>query len=197
MKTLDRPLDDDDRAMADIAEVRDWRRLGGPHAGQTGPLPVRRLIRRVKSATNWKPWPINRKTVIDDQLDGWVFLTRRKTELAVYDDQVLAHSPFSGWVAFGIEPWDIDAAAKGLDEHWPVKFDLARRHWGNPSYAGTDNGADFVNEWSPGAGANRRHLAVWTPPGAEIHLYSNKPTLKPLSVSVGINYVVYLNEEGA
>jgi hypothetical protein len=24
---------------------------------------------------------------------------RRKTELAVYDNQVLPHSPFSGWVA--------------------------------------------------------------------------------------------------
>src|SRR3954471_17330085 len=96
MKTLDRPLDDDDRAMADLAEVRDWRRLGGPQTGATGPDPVRRLIRRVKSATNWKPWPITRRTVIDDQLEGGVFLPRRKTELAVYDDQVLPHSPFSG-----------------------------------------------------------------------------------------------------
>lgn len=54
--------------------------------------------------------------------------------------------------------------------------------------------AGFVDDWSPGAGADRRHLAVWTPPGAEIHLYSNKPTR--VSVSVGINYTVYLNEEG-
>ena len=129
MKTLDRPLDDDDRAMADLADVRDWRRIGGPHTGETGPIPVRKLIRRVKSGTSWKPWPVNRKTVIDDQLDGWGFLTRRKTELAVYDDQILPHSPFSGWVAFAIEPWDVDAAAAGLDEHWPAKFDLARRHW--------------------------------------------------------------------
>ena len=196
MKTLDRPLDDDDRAMADIAEVRDWRRLGGPQAGQTGPVPVRRLIRRVKSGTNWKPWPINRRTVIDDQLDGWGFLTRRNTELAVYDDQVLPHSPFSGWVAFAIEPVDVQEAAAGLDEHWPRKFDLACRHWGQPAYVGIDSKTGFVDDWSPGAGVDRRHLAVWTPPGAEIHLYSNKPTPRPLSVSVGINYTVYLNEEG-
>ncbi|MEV5966117.1 hypothetical protein AB0L70_30390 [Kribbella sp. NPDC051952] len=197
MKTLDRPLNDDDRAMADLADVRDWRRLGGPHTGETGPVPVRKLIKRVKSGTNWKPWPVNRKTVIDDQLDGWGFLTRRKTELAVYDDQILPHSPFSGWVAFAIEPWDVDAAAAGLDEHWPAKFDLARRHWGNPAYVGTESTSGFVNEWAPGAGTDRRHLAVWNPPGAEIHLYSNKPTVRPLSVSVGINYVVYLNEEGS
>ena len=103
MKTLDRPLDDDDRAMADLGDVLDWRRVGGPHTGETGPVPVRKLIRRVKSATGWRPWPVDRKTVIDDQLDGWGFLTRRRTELAVYDDQILPHSPFSGWVAFAIE----------------------------------------------------------------------------------------------
>ena len=102
--------------MADIAEVRDWRRVGGPRAGETGPVPVPRLIRRVKSATSWKPWPINRKTVIDDQLDGWGFLTRRKTELAVYDDQVLPHSPFSGWVAFAIEPEDVEAGQVVADD---------------------------------------------------------------------------------
>jgi hypothetical protein len=195
MKTLDRPLDDDDRAMADLAEVRDWRRIAGPHSGATGAIPVRALIRRVKSATSWKPWPIDRKTVIDDQLDGWGFLTRRNTELAVYDDQILPHSPFSGWVAFAIGPEDIEAAADGLDEHWPVKFDLACRHWGQPAYVGVDSKPGFVDDWSPGAGADRRHLAVWTRPGAELHLYSNKPTEQPLSVSVGINYVVYLDEE--
>jgi hypothetical protein len=193
MKTIDRPLDDDDRAMADLAEVRDWRRLAGP--GGTGPVPVRRLIRRVKSATSWKPWPISRRTVIDPQLDGWGFLTRRDTELAVYDDQVLPHSPFSGWVAFALEPDDVDAAAAGLDEHWPAKFDLACRHWGQPSYVGIESKTGFVDDWAPGAGLDRRHLAVWTPPGAEIHLYSNKPTEK--TTSVGINYVVYLNEEGS
>jgi hypothetical protein len=196
MKTLDRPLDDDDRAMADLAEVGDWRKVGGPHTGATGPMPVRTLIKRVKSATGWRPWPVDRKTVIDDQLDGWGFLTKRGTEMAVYDDQILPHSPFSGWVAFGIERYDIRAAEAGLDEHWPVKFDLARRHWGEPAYMGTDSTPEFVDEWSPGGGQDRRHLAVWTPPGAEIHLYSNKPTKYPLSVSVGINYSVYLNEEG-
>jgi len=196
MKTLDRPLDDDDRAMADLGEVRDWRRLGGPHTGETGPTQVRTLIRRVSSATSWRPWPINRKTEIDDQLDGWGFLTRRNTELAVYDDQILPHSPFSGWVAFAIGPADIDAAMAGLDEHWPAKFQLACRHWGQPAYVGTDSKAGFVDDWEPGAGIGRRHLAVWNPPGAQIHLYSNRPTRQPLSVSVGINYVVYLNEEG-
>lgn len=196
MKTLDRPLDDDDRAMADLAEVRDWRRVGGPHTGQTGAVAVRKLIRRVKSATGWKPWPVDRKTVIDDVLDGWGFLTKRGTEMAVYDDQILPHSPFSGWAAYGIGRGDVVAAEAGLDEHWPAKFELARRHWGQPAYVGTDNGSGFVDEWAPGAGLDRRHLAVWTPPGAEIHLYSNKPMKDPLSVSVGIHYAIYLNEEG-
>ncbi|TWD73422.1 hypothetical protein FB561_7311 [Kribbella amoyensis] len=196
MKTLDRPLDDDDRAMADLAEVRDWRRVAGAFRNQNGSAAVRKLVRRVKSATGWKPWPYGRDTVIDDLLDGWGFLTKRGTEMAVYGDQVLPHSPFSGWVAYEIGRADLAAAEAGLDENWPAKFQLACKHWGQPAYIGLDNSPQFVDEWASGAGLDRRHLAVWTPPGAEIHLYSNKPSKDPVTLSVGINYAVYLNEEG-
>lgn len=194
MKTLDRPLDDDDRAMADLADVADWRRISGP-IGQSGRDLVLPLIKRVSKATGWRPWPVSRHTVIDDLLDGWGFLTRRQTEMAVYGDQVLPHSPFSGWIAYEIGPDDIAAAEAGLDENWPKKLQLATKHWGPPVYVGSDHGTSFVDEYAPGAGLDRRHLAVWTRPGAQIHLYSNKPTKDPLVVSVGINYSVYLNGE--
>ena len=194
MKSMVRPLDDDERAMADLAEVGDWRRVGGPQTGETGPMMVRALIHRVMKATGWQPWEARRRRPIDDALDGWGFLTRRRTEMAVYDDLVLPHSPFSGWIGYAIGPDDISAAEAGLDEHWPVKFDLARRLWGPPTFQGTDADTGFVDHWAEGAGIGRRHLAVWARPGAEFHLYSTKPTKDPVSVSVGINYAVYLDK---
>lgn len=194
MQSMVRPLVDDERAIADIAEVADWRRIGGPQTGETGPMMVRALIQRVKNATGWKPWESRRRSTIDEALDGWGFLTRRRTEMAVYDDLILPHSPFSGWIAYGIGPDDISAAELGLDEHWPAKFDLARRAWGRPDYVGSDSDTGFVDQWAPGAGTGRRHLAVWARPGAEFHLYSTKPTKDPLSVSVGVNYAVYLDK---
>ena len=36
MQTLDRPLDDDDKAMADLAEVADWTKVAGPDTDDTG-----------------------------------------------------------------------------------------------------------------------------------------------------------------
>ena len=194
MQSMVRPLDDDERAMADIADVADWRRVGGPQTGETGPMMVRALIQRVRNATGWKPWESRRRSTIDDALDGWGFLTRRRTEMAAYDDLILPHSPFSGWIAYGIGPDDISAAESGLDEHWPVKLALAGRCWGRPDYLGSDADPEFVDQWAPGAGIGRRHLAVWARPGAEFHLYSTKPTKDPLSVSVGVNYAVYLDK---
>jgi hypothetical protein len=195
MKTIDRPLDDDDRAMADLAEIEDWTTLAGPDTDQTGSAFVLPLIDRVSSATTWKPWPVENGAGIDDSLDSWGFMTERKTEMAVYGDLVLPYSPWSGWAAYEIEPDDIAAAEAGLDQHWEAKLDLARTHWGEPTYVGSDKNPEFLHEWAPAAGYDRRHLAVWVRPGAQFHLYSNKPTKDPLSASVGINYAVYLDEE--
>jgi hypothetical protein len=99
----------------------------------------------------------------------------------------------SGWAAYEIGPDDIEAAEAGLDAAWPAALDLARRHWGEPDYTGTDSNPGFVDEWAPAAGAGRRHLAVWTRPGAELHLYSVKPTKDPLTNAVGISYAVLID----
>jgi hypothetical protein len=197
MKTLDRPLDDDDKAMADLAEVADWTKVVGPDTDETGRDVVLALINRVSAATGWEPWPVNQDTVIDDVLDAWGFRTRRGTEIAAYNDQVIVDSPRSGWAAYELSTEDISAAEAGLDAHWQTKFDLARKHWGEPAYVGTDSRPGFDDEWAPAAGFDRRHLAVWVRPGAEFHLYTNRPTKEPLSESVGINYTVYLEEAQA
>ena len=115
--------------------------------------------------------------MIDDQLDGWGFLTRRNTELAVYDDQILPHSPFSGWVAFAIGPDDIDAAVAGLDEHWPAKFDLARRHWGQPAYVGIDAIPASSTRNTPSCAQSWTNSAATTPSSPKpSNAYNTSPT---------------------
>jgi len=197
MKTQDRPLDDDDRAMADLAEVADWSTVAGPDPEASGREMVLALIDRVTTATGWEPWPIQQNTVIDDVLDAWGFRTPRETEIAVYSNLVLPDSPRSGWSAWDLSIDDIPAAEAGLDANWSAKLELARKHWGEPAYLGTDSRPGFDDEWAPIAGFDKRHLAVWTRPGAQFHLYSNRPTKDPLADSVGTNYAIYLGKEHA
>jgi hypothetical protein len=72
-------------------------------------------------------------------------------------------------------------------------LDLARKHLGEPDYVGDDSSPTFLDEWAPGAGADRRHLAVWVRPGAQFHLFSSKPTQEPLTEAVGVTYAVYID----
>jgi hypothetical protein len=197
VKTVDRPMDDDDRAMADLAEVADWAGVAGPDTDESGRAVVLALIERVSAATGWQPWPVDQDTVIDDVLDVWGFRTARGTEIAVYNDQIIPDSPQAGWAAYALSPDDIPVVEARLDAHWQAKFELARKHWGEPVYVGTDRRPGFEDEWAPAAGFAKRHLAVWVRPGAQFHLYSNRPSKDPLSESVGINYTVYLDEERA
>jgi len=44
MKTQDRPLDQDDLAMADLAEIEDWIAIAGPDGDESGPQVVRALV---------------------------------------------------------------------------------------------------------------------------------------------------------
>jgi hypothetical protein len=193
MKTQDRPLDQDERAMADMAEVTDWSKVAGPDNDESGYAVVEALVHRVSAATGWTPWPIEPGTTIGDDMESWGFTTSRGTTMIAFSGLVFSDCPDSGWSAYEIGPDDIDAAAAGLDEHWPVHLAQAKRHWGEPDYVGDDSNPNFVDEWAPGAGLDRRHLAVWLRPGAEFHLFSMRPTRSPLSTSVGVNYSVYLD----
>lgn len=193
MKTQDRPLDEDDLAMADLAEVADWTAVAGPDTDETGPEVVLALIRRVSAATGWRPWPMAPGTQIDDVLESWGFVTGRGVEMIAFNGLVFADCRNSGWCAYDIGPDDISAAEAGLDAHWPAHLELARRHWGAPHYLGDDSVPGFEDQWAPGAGLDRRHLAVWQRPGAQFHLYSVKPTIEPLSSAVGVSYAVYLD----
>jgi hypothetical protein len=192
MKIKDRPLEGDAAAFADLAEVTDWAKVAGPETTETGYAVVAALVHRVTTGTGWKPWPYEADTDYE-KLDSWGFETSRGTNMIVFNGLVLANCPDSGWSAYDLEPGDIPAAEAGLDEHWPAAFEAALRAWGPPNYASDYRNPDFLDEFGPGAGFDRRHLAVWLRPGAQFHLYSDKPTADPLSPAVGINYTVYLD----
>jgi hypothetical protein len=193
MKTQDRSLEEDSRAMADLAEIADWTRIAGPDDDESGPEVVRALVHRVTAETDWKPWPLEPGEVIGDAMASWGFTTPRGSTMIVFGGLAFADCPDSGWSAYEIGPDDISAAEAGLDTHWPEHLELARQHWGEPDYVGDDSSPTFEDDWEPGAGAGRRHLAVWLRPGAQYHLYSNKPSKDLLSTAVGVNYSVYID----
>ncbi|MGW6201278.1 hypothetical protein ACWF0M_34385 [Kribbella sp. NPDC055110] len=193
MKTQDRPLDEDAAAMADFAEIADWRPIAGPDNDDTGLEVVRAIVQRVTAATNWTPWPLEAGEQIDDVLASWGFTTKRGSTVIVFPGLAFADARNSGWSAYEIQPNDVPAAEAGLDEHWPAMLDLARQHFGEPDYVGDDSSPTFVDEWRPGAGADKRHLAAWVRPGAQFHLFSSKPTQDPLTEAVGVTYAVYID----
>lgn len=192
METKDRPLDLDAAAMADLAEVEDWAKVAGPDTDETGYDVVKSLVNRVAAATGWKPWQDEPGTNYD-KMQSWGFETPRGTNMIVFPGLVFADVQDSGWSAYDLTPADIPAAEAGLDAHWPAAFSLGVKAWGPPIWASDYRNPNFVDEFWPGAGLDRRHLAIWLAPGAKFFLYSDRPTVDPLSASVGINYTVYLD----
>jgi hypothetical protein len=192
MKTKDRPLDLDAVAMKDLAEVEDWAKVAGPDTDETGYDVVKALVHRVSAATGWKPWQDAPGTNYD-AMQSWGFETSRGTNMIVFPGLVFADVQDSGWSAYDLEVEDIPAAEAGLDAHWPDAFSLGVKTWGPPIWASDYRNPNFVDEFWPGAGFDRRHLAIWLAPGAKFFLYSDRPTVDPLSPSVGINYTVYLD----
>jgi hypothetical protein len=192
MKIKDRPLDLDAAAMADLADVADWTKVAGPESAGTGYEVVKALVDRVTPATGWRPWSAEPTTNFD-KLQSWGFETQRGTTMIVFDGLVFADVPDSGWSAYDLQTEDIPQAEAGLDEHWPAAFELGVKTWGPPIWASDYRNPVFVDEFSPGAGFGKRHLAIWLRPGAQFHLYSDRPTADPLSPAVGINYTVYLD----
>lgn len=193
MKTQDRPLDGDDVAMAELAAIEDWTRIAGPDNDEIGPEVVRAVVQRVTAATDWQPWPLKAGDQIAPTAASWGFTTPRGTTMIVFPGMAFADVRDSGWSAYEIRPEDVPAAEAGLDEHWPAQLELARKHFGEPDYVSDDSNPGFLDEWGPGAGADRRHLAVWVRPGAQFQLYSAKPTEQPLSSAVGVSYAVYID----
>jgi hypothetical protein len=191
VKTQDGSLEDDDRAMADLAEVRDWTRVWGPVA--LGRTAVMDLAKRAEAATGWEPWPITPDTPIHETQPSWGHVTGRGTVMTVYPDAVLPVSPRSGWSAYQIADHEIALAEEGLDFHWPRHVELARRHWGDPVYVGKRGQSHFPD--APGQPAvGYRHIAVWLRPGAEFHLYAEQPAPDSPFRAVAVNYIVYAAE---
>jgi hypothetical protein len=186
VKTQQLPYDDDERAMADLAEVADWRLLWGRPA--TGPAAVRALADRVSAATGWRPWSVGDAAIDRDQ-EVWGLVTRRGTVMLALADAVFPDSPRSGWSVYDIEAGDLDEAAAGIDAHWPEHLDVARRHWGEPAFVGRAGDPRIPAKWR-----HRRHLAVWVRPGAEFHLYAGQPVAESVVGAAGVSYSVYASE---
>lgn len=185
MRTQLRSSDDDERAMADLADVPDWRGLWGPPG--TGLEAIRALVMRVTQATGWRPWaPGN----IDPNRYTWGLVTQRQTVMLVLPDAVLPDSPRSGWSAYGFGAADVPEVEDGLDDYWPGQLQLARKHWGEPVFVGPGDDLRIPEEWR----GRRRHLAVWLRPGAEIHLYATQPDAQVPNSAAGFGYSVYASE---
>lgn len=188
MRTQRLSLDDDGKAMADLAEVPDWRPLWGPPA--TGPDAVRTLATRAAAATGWTPWPLTERTAIDPDQVAWGLVTPRDIEMLVLPDTVLPNCTGGGWSAYEIGPADLSPATAGLDEHWPAHLDRATTHWGPPVFAGRGDDSRIPETWRN----RRRHLAVWLRPGAEFHLYADQPATDSATTTAGVSFSVYANE---
>ncbi|WP_405064124.1 hypothetical protein OG474_21420 [Kribbella sp. NBC_01505] len=183
MQTQQRSSDDDERAMADLAEVSDWTAVWGPPG--PGFEAIGERVVRATAATGWMPWlPGN----IDPERFSWGMITPRETVMLLLPDAVLPESPRSGWSAYGIGPDELSPAETGLDEHWPAELERGRRHWGVPVYVGPGSDPRVPAEWRN----RRRHLAVWLRPGAEIHLYATQPDAD--TPQAGFGYSVYASE---
>ena len=151
MKTQDRPLDEDDLAMADLADVADWTRVAGPDSDASGPAVVRALVQRVTSRHRLAAMAARGRRRDRPAVASWGFTTRRGSD----DDRVrrarLLRLPERGWSAYEIEPDDIPAAEAGLDQAWPDHLELARKHFGDPDYVGDESSPTFLDEWARGA----------------------------------------------
>jgi len=193
MKTLDRPLDQDEAAFADFAEITDWHAIAGPNNDDSGPDVVRAIVQRVTAATDWKPWPLAPGEKIDRAVASWGFTTKRGSTIIVFPGMAFADAPDSGWCAYQLGPDDTAEAEAGLDAHWPDHVALARKYFGEPVYVSDDSNPNFLDEWGPGAGADKRHLATWPLNGAHLRLFSTKPSRDPLTAAVGVNYAIYID----
>ncbi|HEY3558798.1 MAG TPA: hypothetical protein VGL05_15105 [Kribbella sp.] len=193
MKTMDRPLDADEAAFADFAEIADWRAIAGPNNDDSGPEVVRAIVQRVTAVTDWQPWPLQQGEQIDPVLASWGFTTKRGTTMVVFPGLAYADVLNAGWCAYELGPEDTKAAEAGLDEHWPDHVALARKYFGEPVYVSDDSNPNFLDEWGPGAGADKRHLATWALNGAHLRLFSTKPTSDPLTPAVGVSYAIYID----
>ncbi len=193
MKTADRPLDDDDLAMADLAEITDWTPVGGPDSDAAGPALVRTLVQRVTNATGWQPVPLAPGEEIDATMSSWAFTTKRGSTLVAYDGLVFPDTRNSGWVGYEVRPEDMAEAEAGIDAVWPDHLALARKHWGEPDHLGDHTDPRFLSQWTPSGFGPRRHVAVWVRPGAQIHLFSDQPTPEPLTRTVNVGYAVYID----
>ncbi|MFB6724174.1 hypothetical protein ACFCV3_28610 [Kribbella sp. NPDC056345] len=193
MKTADRPLDDDDLAMADLAEITDWTPVAGPDSDDAGPALVRALVQRVTDATGWQPVPLAPGEEIDATMSSWAFTTKRGSTLIAYDGLVFPDTRHSGWVGYEVKPEDMAEAEAGIDAAWPDHLALARKHWGEPDELGDYSDRGFLRKRTPNGFGPRRHVAIWLRPGAQIQLFSDQPTPDPLTRTVNVGYAVFLD----
>jgi hypothetical protein len=168
----DEPLGDFEAALADIAEVPDWRALWGPPAGG-GPSALGELRERVQAATGWSSEPVTGGA--DMRQTGWSFTTPRGSRVVVGASSASFDTSRGGWSAYRLSQEDYPEALRILQQRqWPRYLELVRRYLGEPVYSGVCVDPGFPPaQWRDEYAARRvGYLAVWQRPGLEFHLYA-------------------------
>jgi hypothetical protein len=172
VKIKDEPLGDLEAALADIAEVPDWRAVWGPGGGG-GAEGLARLRERVQRATGWSSEPVS--DAVDMRQTGWSFTTSRGSLVVVGDGNASFDTSRGGWSAYRLTAEDYPEALRVLQQRqWPRYVELVRRYLGEPGYVGVCVDPDFPTarwreEYNP---RKVGYLAVWERPGLEFHLYA-------------------------
>ncbi|MFC0629071.1 hypothetical protein [Kribbella deserti] len=148
-------LDPWHRALADLADVRDWNRLWGPDGD------VLVLRDRVAAATGWVPMPPG--PVIDDRQRSWGFDTPRGTVVDVHPQSVLVRLK-QAWVARDVSN----------EQEFVEAVGVALPRWDRLVAAGAAVLGEEPSQAEPDL-EDTRKLAVWHSPGAEIRLACKAP----------------------
>jgi hypothetical protein len=167
VKIKDEPLDDFEAALADLADVPDWRAVWGR------PSELTELRERVQAATGWASEPVTGSE--DVRQRAWSFTTSRGSLVVVGPETASFALSRGGWSAYRLTAEDYPAALRILQsQQWPRYFGLVRGQLGEPQYVGSCVDPGFPTErWRAEYDAREvGYLAVWRRPGLEVHLYA-------------------------
>lgn len=190
MLIKDQPLDDLEAAVADIADVPDWRAVWGPDNGG-GPSALEFLRRRVVAATGWASPEVDTSPPM--ARTSWAFKTTRGLWAEVWPHSA-SFEVRGGWAASDLTEQEAPHALAMLRrDQWPRYLALVTRYLGEPAYVGSCVDEDFpTDRWRRDYDPQEDGLlAVWLRPGLEFHLTAFGAGLAP---TTGMSIVEHVRQ---